>query len=82
VKEEILKLKAPGDTSALIEDQSGLFLATYAGEKPPENIPYAAVREKLIQGYFEHWRSQRLAQIMHKLSEGHRIEIHPQLLKQ
>jgi hypothetical protein len=81
LKEEVFKLKSPGDTTALIEDETGFFLATYAGEKPPENIPYAVVREKLLQVYFERWRPQRLGQLMHKLSEGHRVESHPQLLK-
>jgi hypothetical protein len=81
LKDEVLKLKAAGDTTPLIEDETGLFLATYAGEKPATNIPYAEVREKLLQGYFERWHAQRLGQIMHKLSEGHRVESHPQLLK-
>jgi hypothetical protein len=81
LKDEVLKLKAPGDTTALIEDETGFYLATYAGETPAKNIPYAEVREKLLQGYFERWHAQRLGQIVHKLSEGHRVESHPQLLK-
>jgi len=79
---EVVKLKAPGDTTPLIEDTDGFFLATYAGEKPAENISFAAVRDELRQRYYEHWREQRLEQLVRKLAEGHRVESHPQLLNQ
>jgi len=79
---EVLKLKAPGDTTPLIQDADGFFLATYAGEKPPVNQSFAEVREELRQRYYDHWRAQRLEQLARKLAEGHRVESHPQLLNQ
>lgn len=79
---EVVKLKAAGDTTPLIEDADGFFLATYAGEKPAENISFAEVREELRQRYYERWRAQRLEQLTRELAEGHRVESHPQLLNQ
>lgn len=79
---EVVKLKAPGDTTPLIEDAEGFFLATYAGEKPAENISFAAVREELRQRYYQRWRAQRLEQLARELAEGHQVESHPQLLNQ
>jgi hypothetical protein len=79
---EVLKLKIPGDTTPLIEDSDGFFLATYAGEKPLANVSFAEVREELRQRYYDHWRAQQLEQLARKLAEGHRVEIHPQWLKQ
>ncbi len=79
---EVVKLKAPGDTTPLIEDEDGFFLATYAGEKPAANTSFAEVREDLRERYHDRWRTQRLEQIGRKLAEGHRVESHPQLLSQ
>ena len=79
---EVVRLKAPGDTTPLIEDSDGFFIATYAGEQPPANISFAEVREDLRQRYYERWRVQRLEELSRKLSEGHRVESHPQLLEQ
>ena len=78
---EVARLRARGDTTGLIEDDDGFFLATYAGERPPENISYTEARESLRQRYYERWRAQRLEQLMRKLAEGHQIESHPQLLQ-
>jgi hypothetical protein len=77
----VAKLKAPGDTTGLIEDEDGFFLATYAGERPPENVTFAEARPSLLQRYFERWRQMQLEQSIKKLGEGHRIEAHPQLLQ-
>jgi len=79
---EVVKLKAPGDTTPLIEDADGFFLATYAGERPAENIPFAEVRDELSQRYYQRWRAHRLEELVRKLAEGHRMESHPQLLNQ
>ena len=78
----VAKLRAAGDTTPLIEDGEGFFIATYVGERPPENISFAEVREQIRQRYYEHWRAQRIEQIARKLEEGHRVESHPQLLNQ
>jgi hypothetical protein len=79
---EVVKLKAPGDTTPLIDDVDGFFLATYAGEKPPTNVSFAEVREELRQRYYDRWRAQRLDELTRKLAEGHRVESHPQSLNQ
>jgi hypothetical protein len=79
---EVLKLRGPGDTTSLILDDDGFYLATYAGEKPPLNRPFAEVRAELLQHYYERWRAQRLEQLTRQMAKGHRIEIHPQALNQ
>ena len=79
---EVEKLKAPGDTTPMIEDSDGFFLATYGGEQPPANVSFAEVREDLRQRYYQRWRAQRLEDLSRKLAEGHRVESHPQLLYQ
>jgi hypothetical protein len=79
---EVLKLKTAGDTTPLVQDDDGFFLATYAGEKPPVNQSFAEVRTELRQRYFERWRAQRLEQLTRELAQGHRVEIHPQGLSQ
>lgn len=79
---EVLKLKAPGDTTSLILDDDGFYLATYAGEKPPLHRPFAEVRAELRQHYYERWRAQRLEQLTRQMAEGHRVEFHPQALNQ
>ena len=79
---EVVKLKVPGDTTRLIEDIDGFFLATYAGERPAENVSFAEAREELRQRYYTRWRAQRLDQLTRKLTEGHHVESHPQLLNQ
>lgn len=79
---EVVKLRAPGENTPSIEDTDGFFIATYAGERPPENTSFAEVRDDLRQRYYEHWRAQRLEQLVRKLAEGHRVESHPQLLNQ
>ena len=79
---EVVKLKAAGDTTPLMEDDDGFFIATYAGEKPAQDMSFAQVREELRQRYYDRWRAQRLEELARKLAEGHRVESHPQLLNQ
>lgn len=79
---EVAKLKAAGDMTPLIEDEDGFFMATYAGERPPQNIAFAEARDQLRQSYYEHWRTRRIEDLAQKLAEGHRVESHPQLLNQ
>jgi hypothetical protein len=79
---EVLKLKALGDTTPLMHDTDGFFLATYAGETPPVSQSFTEVRAELRQRYYERWRVQRIEQLSREMAKGHRVEIHPQLLNQ
>ena len=79
---EVVKLRIRGDTTSLIQDDDGFYLATYAGEKPPLNRSFAEVRAELRQHYYERWRAQRLEQLTRQMAESHRVEIHPQALNQ
>ncbi|HJX66502.1 MAG TPA: peptidylprolyl isomerase [Polyangia bacterium] len=78
----VLKLKAPGDTTPLIQDTDGFFLATYAREQMAVAKSFAQAREELRQLYYERWRVQRIEQLTREMANGHRVESHPQLLSQ
>ncbi len=77
----VAKLKASGDTTSLIEDETGFYIATYAGERPPKNVSFAEARPELLQRFYERWRDLQRERLITKLGEGHRIEAHPQLLQ-
>lgn len=77
----VAKLKAPGDTTGLIEDETGFYIATYAGERPAKNVSFAEARSEVLQRTYERWRARQRERLITKLGEGHRIEAHPQLLQ-
>jgi len=79
---EAAKLHAPGDTTPLVEDESGFFIARYMGERPPENVTFAQARPALLAGYYEHWRQQQFLEFSTKLMRLHRVEAHFDLLPQ
>jgi hypothetical protein len=70
---EIAKLKAEGETTQLLTDQDGFYLARYIGERPPENITFEQARPKLLEGYLEHWRQQQFQDYTGKLLQAHRV---------
>ncbi len=73
---EVSKLHAPGDTTPLVVDIDGGFIARYMGERPPENISFEQVRGKLAAGFFERWRRQQFLEYTIKLARLHRVETH------
>jgi hypothetical protein len=73
---EVSKLRAPGDTTPLVVDIDGAFIARYIGERPPENITFEQARGKLAAGVYEHWRRQQFLEYTTKLARLHRVETH------
>jgi hypothetical protein len=71
---EVSKLRAPGETTPLVVDIDGGFIARYIGERPAENITFEQARGKLAAGFYEHWRRQRFLEYTTKLAQLHRVE--------
>jgi hypothetical protein len=71
---EVAKLRAPGDTTPLVVDEDGGFIARYISERPAENITFEDARGKLLAGFYEQWRRQRFLDFTSRLARLHRVE--------
>jgi hypothetical protein len=76
----VMRLAKPGDTTPLVEDPSGLYLARYISERPAENVAFEAVREQLRAQVYPYWRQQRFAQLVAGLAKHHEVEAYPSKL--
>ncbi len=77
---QVAKLRAPGDTTSMIADEDGFFVARYISERPPENVSFEQARDGLRAGYFEYWRKQRFLDFSTALASLHKVEVHFDLL--
>jgi len=68
------KLHAPGDTTPLLTDIDGFYIARYIGEQPPENVPFERARPELAAAYVERWRQEQFMSFTGKLREAHKVE--------
>ena len=73
---EVAQLRAPGDTTQLVVDVDGSFIARYISERPAEDITFDQARPKLLAGFYEHWRRQQFLEFTAKLVRLHRVEVH------
>jgi hypothetical protein len=71
---EVAKLRAPGDTTPLVIDQDGGFIARYISEKPAENISFADARSTLVDLFYEKLRQEQFLQFTGKLARLHRVQ--------
>jgi hypothetical protein len=77
---EVGKLRAPGDTTPLVLNEDGGFIARYISERPAENITFEQTRGKLLLGVYEHWHREQFLEFTTKLARQHRVEMHPDRL--
>jgi len=77
---EVAKLRAPGDTTPLVVNEDGSFIARYISEQPAENIAFEEARDKLLAGFYDRWRHQRFLDFTSNLVRLHRVETHPDRL--
>ena len=77
---EVSKLHTPGDTTPLVVNDDGSFIARYISERPAENVSFEQARGKLQIGYYEHWHRQHFLDFTSKLVQLHRVEMHPDRL--
>lgn len=71
----IQKLRKVGDTTGLIEDDSGYHVALYLGESPAKQVPFEVARSEIAQGYFPRWRQQRFNEWTKNLAAAHKVEV-------
>lgn len=71
---DIVKLRAPGETTQLLSDETGFYVARYVGERPPSNTPFEQAREALRAAYRERWQKQRYQALTAELMKNHRVE--------
>jgi hypothetical protein len=71
----IQKLRKPGETTGLIEEDSGYHIALYLSESAPKNVPFERARPEIEAGYFPHWRQKRFAEWTKNLSANHQVEV-------
>jgi len=79
---EVEKLRVPGQTTRMVEDEDGFFVARYLGERPPKNVSFEEARAALRAGYYERWRQQRFMEFTAKLMRLHHVEAHFDRLSQ
>ncbi len=77
---EVARLKAPGQTTGVIEDETRLHIARYAGEKPPSNTTFEQVRAELRAGHYPRWRQARFIELADGLAAKHTVEQNPAAL--
>ena len=74
VGEEVAKLHAIGETTRMLTDEDGFFIARYIGERPPANMTFEQARGPLLAGFHERWRQQQFMELTGKLIQSHRVE--------
>ena len=73
VGEEIAKLRSLGETTGLLSDDEGVYIARYIGERPVENITFEQTREKLLAGFLERWQQQQFLEFTGQLVQAHKV---------
>lgn len=80
VGKAVQALAKPGDTTELVGDETGFYIARYLSEKPPENVPFEDAAPRIRQEMYEPWRRQRFLQLSLALAQGHDIQVFPENL--
>lgn len=73
---EVGKMKTVGETSGLIEDEFGFYIARYVGDRPPANQTFDQVKKELREGYYARWRQGKFLELTQQLGAQHEVEIH------
>lgn len=71
-------LTRPGETTDLVGDETGYYIARYISERPPENVSLAEAAPGIRREMYEPWRRQRFLQLSLAMSQGHDIEVFPE----
>lgn len=76
----VQKLRKPGDTTGLISDDTGFYIARYIGEKPPLDRPFDEVRREIAERAFEPWRASEFLRLTHEMGRQHDVVLWPERL--
>jgi hypothetical protein len=74
----VQSLSRPGNTTDLVGDETGYYIARYISEKPAEDISFAQAAPGIRQEMYEPWRRQRFLQLSLAMAHGHDIEVFPE----
>jgi hypothetical protein len=74
---EVAKMKTPGETSGVIEDEYGFYIARYLGDRPAQNQSFDQVKKDLREGYYARWRQAKFLEWTAQIEARHEVEIHP-----
>jgi hypothetical protein len=80
VGKAVQTLAKPGDTTELVGDETGFYIARYLSEKPPENVPFEEAAPRIREEMYEPWRRRRFLQLSLALAQGHDIQVFPENL--
>jgi hypothetical protein len=80
VGDQVAKLHLPGDTTPMLADEDGFFIARYISERPPEDVSFEQARDSLRAGYYQNWRKQRFLDFSAAFVSLHKVEAHFDLL--
>jgi hypothetical protein len=80
VGDEVAKLHAPGDTTPLVVDEDGAFIARYISDRPAEHVTFEETRGKLLWGTYDQWRHKKFLDFTNNLARRHRVELFPDRL--
>lgn len=70
---EVVKLRSVGETTPLLSDEDGYFIARYIDERPPENVTFEQARGKLVAAIYDRWRQQEFLAFTSKLMQAHQV---------
>jgi hypothetical protein len=73
---EVGKMRTPGETSGIIEDEYGFYIARYLGDRPPAHRTFEEVKQELRDAYYPRWRQAKFLEFTQQLGAGHEVEIH------
>jgi hypothetical protein len=73
----VSRLAHRGDTTDVVGDETGFYVARYLAERPPENVSFAAARPILAAEMWEPWRRQKFLTLTLELAGGHAVEAFP-----
>jgi hypothetical protein len=73
----VSRLAHRGDTTDVVGDETGFYVARYLAERPPENVSFAAARPVLAAEMWEPWRRQKFLTLTLELAGAHAVEAFP-----
>ena len=76
----VAALTRPGDTTDVVGDDTGYYIARYVAERPAENVSFAQAAPGLREEMFEPWRRQRFLQLAMEMAKDHDITVDPEAI--
>jgi hypothetical protein len=78
VGEAVARLGRRGQTTPLVGDETGYYVARYLAERPPERVSFAEARPRLEEEMWLPWRRRRFLDLTLELARGHEVEAFPE----